>query len=430
MHKLEDFGVTKHIGYLDNGVRVILFYKPNSPIATDVLYLTGSRYDPVGKEGLSHFLEHIIFKKTKKFASQTEAFKYLEEIGGIPNAFTWIEALGLDINIALESDYPKLVTFIDEVINNTAFENEHVEKEREIILDEKRRYESSPEMYLEFLSDELFFQNTDIAKSTIGSEESLRSISWKDLREAFEKNLNPKDAVIIVSGDIKMDTLLSSFNKIFPKVSEKNPITKDINDLPITRDTGTLIKRFKDTPQVYLKYGFRTCSRFDDDTYVLSLIATALGEGASSSLFTKLRQENGLVYGVSADIVGTRDAGSWCISTATLKNNVQKLLDIVSDEFGRVYNGELTKSEIELAKNKLIKSQIIKLQTTYQWVGAHALNVLYWGEDFPTVIDYLNIFEKINLEDIKRVGKKYFKPETWYLAMCGDIDEKDVIVNY
>ncbi len=429
MFSLKDFGITKKFGVLDNGSKIYLYSKPNMPISTAVLFDAGSKCDPVGKEGLAHFCEHILFKSTNKFKDETEAGLFLENIGGHSNAFTGVDLLGVTADIGVKSDYPKVVDFLYELIRESLFEESKIEIERGTILGEIADYESNPALYIQDLIQKQLFQGTYAKRDVAGDGKSVSNISREDLFSFYNSNIVNGDMVVVVAGDIDFDDLLSLFNK---KFKDKKNIKKkaDSADLEITRKDPVGIKVYEGIDQIFLGFCFRACKYTDRDSDTLDVIKTMIGEGFSSSLFRKLRTENGLVYSLDVISECLTDRGYFSVLTSTSKNNLQKVLDILNKEFKRLENGEITEDDLILAKNKIIKSKIREMQSSGAWVGFHLPEVFFNPENPLDLSDYLNRVEQIDLNNVKEVSKKYFSNDKWYLALCGDVKESDFSVNY
>jgi len=429
MFILNDFGVTKNIATLNNGSKLYHFYKKNMPISTAVIFDAGSSNDPVGKEGLAHFCEHILFKSTKKFKDETEVGLFIESIGGQMNAFTGVDFLGVTAEIGFTNDFPKVVDFLHELTRNSLFDAEKINIERGTILGEIADYESNPAFYIHDLTQQVLFKGSYAERSIAGSKETVTGISKDDLYGFYLDRIAKSKMYAVVAGDIEFLDLVSLFNDGF-KEENLSPISEEKPELFLPRSVDTKIKEYKDTNQVYLSFSFRTCPSYNNDSVILEVIRTIIGDGFSSSLFRKLRTENGLVYMINVSSENLFDRGYFSVVTSTSKDRVQKVMDVLTEEFKRLESGEIFQEELDLAKNKIIKSKVREMQNSSSWVEAHISEIFFNPKNPKDLAEILNEVEKVSLDDVKNVSKKYFSKDKWYLAMCGDISGKDFIVNY
>ncbi len=428
MYSLKDFGVTREVGTLDNGSRVILYKKSKMPLSTIAVFNAGSRYDFKNKDGLAHFTEHVLFKSTERFKDETEIGLFLENIGGQANAFTWLDCLAVSAEVGMAEDYHKVVEYIYELTRKSLFEKDKIEVERGTIIGELSDYISNPQAYIYDLAQQHLFQGTDVGRSVVGRREAVEKVTRDDLFKFYSDRIVNGRMTVIVAGDIEMSSLLSMFNNKFGSILLKENIS--LPDLEVIRNKPIEIKRYKDTDQIYMSLGFRTCPSKNHDIDVLSVIGSIAAEGFSSSLFRKLRTESGLVYSIGVGNDAFTDGGSFDVTTSTSKDRVQRVLNILVDEYRRFCNGEVTSEELILAKNKMIKSKVRQMQQSSSWIEFHFPGDFFNPEGNEDLATWLNRIESMTLEDISGVANKYFSKDKWYLSMCGDIEEKDFKVNY
>lgn len=429
MFYLKDFGITKNTAILKNGSKLFHFYKPNMPVSTAVLFDAGSANDAAGKEGLAHFCEHILFKSTKKFKDETEVGLFIESLGGQMNAFTGVDFLGITAEIGSKEDFPRVVDFIHELTRGSLFEESKIDVERGTIIGEIADYESNPAFYIHDLTQQLLFQNTYAERSIAGSKETVEEVTREDLFNFYSSRIAKSNSYVIVAGDIDFLELQNLFNNRFEGEMVSN-IMVSKPELVFPRGDTIKIKQYKDTDQVYLSFSYRTCPIKNDDSKVLDVIKTIIGDGFSSSLFKKLRTENGLVYMIQVISDNSFDRGNFSVLTSTSKDRVQKVLDVLTSEFKRLEVGDFTQEELNLAKDKIIKSKMREMQSSSSWVEAHLTEIFFNPDKPQDLAEMLNDVENISLEDVIRVSKKYFSNDKWYLAMCGDIEEGEFEVKF
>lgn len=427
MIKLKDFGVTRETGLLDNGPRLTVFRKQSAPIFSKFAFLSGGRFDQVGKEGLAHFMEHMIVAGTKRFPSKDKLAEYLENYGGEFGASTGNEILSINIEVAEKEDFEIAVEVVNEMINKSLFLEKTIETERGSIHKEIDDWKSNPSRYIWELWRKAFFQKTDMGRAILGSHDTLNKITSKDLKDFASKNLTSANLTIIISGDIIFKEAKNILDKKL-KI-KKDKVDRLTKTLPVYRNRPILIdKNFE--KQVHYILGFRTVSQFDEDYEVLSIISTILGRGRASILSKKLRYERGLVYSVGCFNSGLSDAGSFSVKTSTSKKDLNETFKIIFKEIEKVKSKGFSKKKINFAKNKISKSKKRAMQTSGTWVDFHTLGELIKPKEYLKLDDYVNKILKIKNSDILKVANKYFKENEWYLATAGDIEENDIRINF
>ena len=426
---LEDFGVGKREALLSNGARLVVLKRDGMPISIRVLFRSGSRFDPPEKEGLAHFVEHLIVAGSKRFPAKDKLAAYIEQLGGVFGAFTGPEVLGVDVEVGDPSDFSQAVTVLHEILCEPLFERGTIETEREAILREIGDKKSNPERYILEVWRKLFFQGTEVGRSNLGTEQTVKSITRADLLKFYREMLVSGRMVIVISGDMNLDAALEGIDKNLP-VSATGKVVFDDEPLEVNRNQKVMIASYQGLDQAHMILGFRTCSAFGDDAVALDIIRTILGGGRASVLARRLRYEKGLVYGVGASSFGMSDAGAWAVKTSTAKGEVQKVLDIIAEEFDRVSSGNLTGEELQFAKDKIVKSTRRLTQTSASWVRAHAFGELVRPEEYLPLDRYLNRVTETTAEDLQKAGRRYFVKGQWFLGMCGDVAEESVSVNF
>lgn len=427
MVKLQDLGTTRHETTLSNGVRLVFFERPGAPLSLRALFFSGARFDPQEKEGLAHFMEHMIVAGTKRFPTKDKLAAYIEQYGGKFSAFTGSEGLAVNVAVADPGDIDVLIEVLNEILIAGLFNEKSLETERLSILKEIGDRKSDPGDMLWELYAKLFFQEQDLGHSVLGSEKSVRAISRDDILNYYNSSLVSGRAVFVGSGGISPSVLKQKLEAIPLPVSGELKIG---NPLPVIRNENTLVETYVGKDQVHLMIGFRTCASFHPDMPALDILATILGGGRASSLTRLLRQEKGLVYTVSAGSSGYSDTGTWRVRTSTGKDKVQEVLDIICGEFNRVYEGKVTPEELQFVKDKIVKSQRMELQTSGSWVDFHCYRELVTPTMRWTVRDFIEDISSVTMEDLARVGEQYFTKGSWFLAMCGDIDKDKIAVNF
>ena len=320
MLKLNDFNLSLETAKLKNGIKIVNFRRSGAPLAIRCLFFAGSRFDNI--EGTSHFLEHLLVAGTEKFPTKDKLNSYIENSGGFLGAFTGMDSLGINLSLGDPNDISIASEVLEEVILNPIFEDKTIENERLAIYRELSDRKSNPSKAIGIVNRQLFYQNTILGKSTLGTESSIKSIKREDVITYYQNNILTSQMVLVTSGDISIEVI----KKEFAFLEALNFIVKTPKiDLEISQQNRIFIEKFNQNDQITFSYAFRTGNISDTTNPALSIILQALANFRSSRLMTQLRYENGLIYGINSWNDQLFDAGTWGFQTSTSKSNFQKV---------------------------------------------------------------------------------------------------------
>jgi len=421
MLKLSDLNLFLETAKLKNGIKIVNFRRSGAPLAIRCLFFAGSRFDDI--EGTSHFLEHLLVAGTKKFPSKDKLASYIENNGGILGAVTGMDNLTINLSLGDTQDISIASEVLKEVIFSPTFEDKIIENERQAIYRELSDRKSNPSKAIGTVNRQLFFQDTVLGRSTLGTEDSIKSIKKEDILSYYQSNILTGQIVLVTSGDISIEVIKKEF-AFLESINFAIKIPK--KDLDINQQKRILIEKFNQNDQITFSYAFRTPNIFDTLNPSLSIILQALAVTRSSRLITRLRYENGLIYGINSWHEQLFDAGTWGFQTATSKSNFQKVIDIIESEFNSLIQKSLSTSELNFVKNKIIKSGRLHLQTSESIVNFHAYKQLIDNDRSWTIEDYTEGLEKVDCELLKTTATKYLNPNKSYLAICGNIEENEI----
>lgn len=391
---------------LPNGLKVILLENHKAPLVTfQVWYRVGSRNEPWGKTGLSHMLEHMMFKGTEKIGPE-QFSRIIQENGGNDNAFTsadytaYFENLSSDrIQVAIDLEADRM--------QNLVLREEDFRTERMVVMEERRlRTEDNPQSVLIEQILATAFQIHPYRWPIIGWMEDIARFTLEDLKAYYRTYYNPVNAFLVVVGDFKKEELLSKIEKAFGSYPKGvAPIQDRDKDPPQIGERRIFVKKEAQLP--FLVMGYHVPNLREPDSYVLEVIATILSGGKSSRLYQSLVRDKRLVLSADAghDIL-SRDPGLFTLSADLLPGKevaeVEKALDQEIDRLQREPVGE---QELEKVKNQMEASFIFGQDSIFNQARllAHHEIALSW----KAIDDYLPSIRKVTPEDIQRVAKKY-----------------------
>jgi zinc protease len=395
---------------LPNGLKVLLLENHKAPIITfQVWYRVGSRNEEWGKTGLSHMLEHMMFKGTKKFGPE-DFSRMIQENGGNNNAFTshdytaYFENLSADriqVAIDLESDR----------MQNLMLREEDFRTERMVVVEERRlRTEDNPQAFLLEQMMAMAFQIQPYHWPIIGWMEDLSRLTVEDLKSYYQTYYNPVNAFLVVVGDFKKDELLPKIEKAFGSYARGVAPNQDkVKDPPQVGERRISVKKEAQLP--FLVMGYHVPNLRDPDSYVLEVMATILSGGKSSRFYQSLVREKRLVLSADADhSLLSRDPSLFYISADLLPGKevaeVEKALD---QEVERLQKEPVGEKELEKAKNQLEASFIFGQDSIF-----YQAMILVQHEiclDWRAIDNYIPSIRKVSPEDIQRVAKRYLIPD-------------------
>jgi len=395
---------------LPNGLKVILLENHKAPLITfQVWYRVGSRNEAWGNTGLSHVLEHMMFKGTEKVGPE-EFSRIIQENGGNLNAFTsydntaYFENLSSDriqVAIDLESDR----------MQNLILRQEDFQTERMVVVEERRlRTEDNPQAFLLEQTMATAFQIHPYHWPIIGWMEDLSRLTLEDLKAYYQTYYNPANAFLVVVGDFKKDELLPKIEKAFGSYARGVvPYQDKVKDPPQVGERRISVKKEAQLP--FRVMGYHVPNLRDPDSYVLEVIATILSGGKSSRFYQSLVREKRLVLSADADhSLLSRDPSLFYISADLLPGKevaeVEKALD---QELERLQKEPVGEKELEKAKNQLEAAFIYGQDSLYyqaMLLAQHEISL-----DWRAIDSYLPSIREVSAEDIQRVAKRYLVPD-------------------
>jgi predicted Zn-dependent peptidase len=375
---------------LDNGLTVI-FEKRNIPIVTVASSVKfGAQYEDEKIKGISHFIEHLVFKGTKK-RSVDEIPREIESKGGIINAFTAEEITCFwnklpSRHFSLGSDISR------DLVLNPLFESKALERERKVILEEIKMYHDNPSTHVLEKVKELLYKKP-FNMSIAGTIKSVEELSRDRIIELFNSIYSTNNMVFSVVGNTDWDAVLDEANK-FPKINKK------IKEVPIIKSNGELVEKRKGIDQAHSVLGFHMPTLTDKERYAAEIFDSVLGGGMSSRLFQEIREKRGLCYAIKSNLEQSKDYSYEMIYAGSTKDKVNEIKELILKEVRKL--NDLKKSDFDEAKERLIglreiskeKSDMTMIELLQEEIGGNA-------EDY---YNYEERISSVNLEDVQKLS--------------------------
>ena len=400
---------------LDNGIPVLIDnIESINTVSLGIFVNTGSRNEYPEESGVSHYIEHMMFKGTETRTAK-EISEIIDNEGGMINAYTSRDLTVYYIQM-LSNKIATGIDVLSDMFMNSTFSEENLEKERNVIIEEIRMYDDIPE---EIIHDEnVKYAVTGVqSNSVLGTIESLKGITRERFLKYFNEQYIASNLVISVAGKVDVDEIYNLLNKGLGKFRDSN-FRRDIDNSFVINGGENIIK--KDTNQVHLCFNTRGNGVKDDMKYPGAIISSVLGGNMSSRLFQKIREERGLAYSVYSYGTAFLEGGLFTIYAGTTKESYKEVLEIIKNEFNDIRKNGITESELQKSKNQFLSMLTFSLESSKGKMSRMANSYLLYDKviDIDEIIEKI---EKITLEDIKKTAEYLFQEEYYSYTVLGDI---------
>ena len=407
----------KHV--LENGLTIIGEEIPYvKSISLGVWINAGSRIEDEEISGVSHFIEHMLFKGTRNRTSKQIASE-IDNLGGQINAFTSKECTCYYVKL-LDSHIDIGIDVLSDMILNSKFNEDDLDKERSVIIEELKMYEDSPEDLAYDLLTENIYKNDPLGMNIIGTEESLNRLNREKLLDYFNKYYVPNNSVIAISGNFNFDEIINKIEEKF-KVWKKRDVNVDIKKAEFK---SCFLTKNKDIEQVNLAMSLEAVPiESDKDVYALAVINTVFGGSISSRLFQKIREEKGLVYSIYSSQSLYRKCGELGIFASMSNEHLKEVYESIIEEIKIMKKYYLTDQEIKESKEQLKGSYILGLESTSSRMMSIGRSLLL-NNKVESTDDILKSIDNVDRETVKIVIDKIFNLDKLGVCIVGrDVEE-------
>ena len=407
----------KHV--LENGLTIIGEEIPYvKSISLGVWINEGSRIEDEEISGVSHFIEHMLFKGTRNRTSKQIASE-IDNLGGQINAFTSKECTCYYVKL-LDSHIDIGIDVLSDMILNSKFNEDDLDKERSVIIEELKMYEDSPEDLAYDLLTENIYKNDPLGMNIIGTEESLKRLNREKLLDYFNKYYVPNNSVIAISGNFNFDEIINKIEEKF-KVWKKRDVNVDIKKAEFK---SCFLTKNKDIEQVNLAMSLEAVPLENDkEVYALAVINTVFGGSISSRLFQKIREEKGLVYSIYSSQSLYRKCGELGIFASMSNEHLKEVYESIIEEIKIMKKYYLTDQEIKESKEQLKGSYILGLESTSSRMMSIGRSLLL-NNKVESTDDILKSIDNVDRETVKIVIDKIFNLDKLGVCIVGrDVEE-------
>ena len=404
---------------LPNGVRILTIPMPSFESATVmVLVGAGSRYETKNNNGISHFLEHMAFKGTKKRPSAMAISSLIDGIGGECNAFTGKETTGYyikssTVHVELSLD------ILSDMVQHSLLDEKEIGKERGVILEEINLYEDTPARRIGDVYERLLYGDTPLGWDTAGEKDIIKNIKRDDFTSYMSSLYSPSNITVVVAGGIESSKVVKLVEKYFGNMTPFK--TKKYENIVEFQEKPRVFVKHKNTEQVHLALGVRTVPLNHPHRYPLTILSSILGGGMSSRLFHEIREKRGLGYYVRSSSDHYLDCGNFTTTAGIDPKRLQEAVKVIVDEYRKISNlkSQISNPEFNKAKEYVKGHFVLELEDSRDVASYYAhQELLERAIDNPE--DSLLKIDKVVISDVEEVARKYLVDKHLNLAVIGN----------
>lgn len=404
---------------LPSGMPILYHSMEHSPTTTIlILVKVGSRYENNSQRGISHFLEHMMFKGTKKRPDSQSIATKLDELGASYNAFTGFEYTGYWIKVA-NHKAELAVDILTDIFQNSLLQEKDIETERGAILEEMNMIADTPARQVMYEYQELLYGDTPLGWSIVGTKDSVKSFQRKDFIDYFFRKYSAQNSLLVISGGAERGVVETASSLLLKTRSHEAPTYEKAR----LSTSKYLSIQEKDTDQVHLVTGVPTHGLRSEEKYAGELVSTLLGGYMSSRLFREIREKRGLAYYAAARSNEHEDVGSMIFRSGVQVGKTAEVVQIIHDEIRNLFD-TMTEEEFIRAKEHTKGSISIAFETSDSVAMEIAFRELFLDESFD-VSRELNRYDEVSFADAKAYAQKYFVSTPMYVAVIGKISDQE-----
>ena len=408
---------------LKNGLRAIVVPMPSFESATVMVMVgAGSRYETKQNNGISHFLEHMAFKGTKRRPSSMDISTLIDGMGGEFNAFTGKESTGYYIKSA-KNHVTTSLDVLSDMLQHSLLDPKEIEKEKGVIIEEINLYEDMPMRKIGDIYENLLYGDTPLGWDIAGEKKNILGTTREDFVSYMASLYSADNMTVIVAGGVDTKEAFSQIEKYFGGM----PQFKTKKALPIKEDQTkpALLIKDKKTEQIHIALGVRTVDLDSPKRYPLSLLAAILGGGMSSRLFHEVREKRGLAYYVRSSSDEYKDAGTFVSTAGVDPKRVAEAVEVMMAEYRKVADGKLAigKEELTKAKEFMKGHMVLEIEDSKAVAGYYAHQELM-EKEVLNPDEVLAKIDAVKAQEVEAVGQEFFVNAGLNLALIGNFPDR------
>ncbi len=407
---------------LDNGIRVVTESLPYFPaVSLGVWWKTGSRYESNANTGISHFIEHMLFKGTERRTAHDIA-REIDAVGGVLNAFTGKEYTCLYARI-LRQDADLALDVLADMCRHSTFNSEDIEREKHVVIQEIKMIEDNPEEQIFDLFNADYYKGDGLGLPVLGAEETVQGFSRDTLIEHYTRHHAPQRMIFTAVGRVDHDDLVRKVERLFSGYEDSG---FSLPTFEAPRTFPGIYVYEKDLEHVYVCIGANGVSQTDPRRYGMYALNAVVGGSMSSHLFQEIREKRGLVYNVFSYMNCFEDVGDFGISTSSSEESLGEVLGLIKEEARKLKREGITASEIAFSKEHIKGNFFISLEGSEARMGRLAKNEIYFDRYEP-IKETMKKIDRVQKVQVDEMIKLVFgEPENMAVAVLGAVEAGEI----
>ncbi len=401
---------------LKNGIRVITEEIPYlKSVSIGIWVATGSRDEEPHENGISHFIEHLLFKGTER-RTAFDIAKEIDSVGGTLNAFTGREYTCFYAKV-IDKNLPLAIDLLSDIFLHSLMDAKDVEKERMVILQEIKMVEDTPDDYVHDLFNRVCWGEHPLGFPIFGTSELVQSFTRDQIYQFLKENYQPNRIIICAAGNLEHQEVVDRIGETFGQLPESN--TARERQRPQSISTANIWKR--ELEQVHFCLGTKGLQYNHSLRFASYLLNTILGGGMSSRLFQEIRENRGLAYSVYSYLPAYIDSGLVVVYAGTNESSFKEAMELILKEFNRLKAEPFKNGELETAKEQLKGNLLLSLESSDNLMTRLAKNEIYFGSYFP-VEKVLKGIDEVKEEVVRSLARELFDERFFCLTVLGPMD--------
>ncbi|MBM4263098.1 MAG: insulinase family protein [Deltaproteobacteria bacterium] len=406
---------------LDNGIRVVSHeMSDHRSVSLGIWVESGSRHESQAQNGISHFIEHLLFKGTER-RTAAQIAEEMDAVGGVLNAFTAKEHTCYYAKV-LDENLPLALDLLTDIFLHSNFDVEEIERERSVILQEISQAEDTPDDYVHDLFNVDFFTDHPIARPICGRAETVMSFQRQDFLNFFKERYRPRRVVVAAAGHLRHDELVKEIQARLGSVRDERGAAAALDGDRLPGMGSGLYPHAKELEQVHLCLGMAAISQTHPQRYAGYVLNTLLGGGMSSRLFQEVREKRGKAYSVYSFASSYKDVGYFGVYAGTSLDSTDEVVDLILKELDKLAAGGISADELGRTQGQLVGSMMLGLESSDSWMSHIARNEIYFGKNVTTD-EIVQKIRAVSREDVIELARQLFHSGGMTLTLLGDFQK-------